>query len=522
LNVASGSRSRRLRATSKRGTTTPRLVQVEHPAALRSSSTFVVFSLLSLVVINTLWFNGFHFHSLMGDDLYAWAYYGHHQSFHDLFLTASGGKYRPVVNAALYVLFHQFGADYQAWVTFSVGLNFVIACLVFALVRRVTRGDTLIAFLAGVLYITSRFSYYDVFQTIGVMEALCIMFLVAIMYVAVEFAESDSRWPGYTLAGLYLLITLTHERFLALFPFLVLLVLFRKGHKWRSKGVLIGLICVPPVLNIVLKHLVFHTSFLTGTGGQALGFDPGSIITFMTKGFANMFWVNWGPDYLSGITMSEVSPRARLLVILIVVSLAAVIVLAAVRVLRLKDRGERLRELKVFVLWLALFVPLLLMASITFRQEYRWLYAPFVVCLVYFCYQFSRLPGRAVLKYAVIAVLAVMAVGADSYFKQHENSVYFFYGESLADATYTATVGRYGTDMSQMTMYVQKRPDIEWVLGGTLFLSPYLGLNNQKIVWVDDLKAIDLKTVDRTKSLFFQMDPATGALADVTSQILHK
>jgi hypothetical protein len=506
VNVASGSRSRRPGALPKPRATTPQLVQLEHSAAFRSSGTFVVFSLLSLVLVNTFWFNGFHFHSLMGDDLYAWSYYSQHVSFHDLLLTGSGGKYRPVVAAVLYVLFHQFGADYQAWVTFSVGLNLVIACLVFALVRRLTRGDTIIAFLAALLYITSRFSYYDVLQVAGLIEALAILLLVVILYVAVEFAESDSRWPGYALAGLYLLITLTHERFLALFPFLVLLVLA----------------CVPPVLNVALKHLVFHTSFLMGTGGQALEFDPVSIMTFMVKGFANMFWVNWGPDYLSGITMSEVSPKARVLVILIVVSLAAVIVLTVVRVLRLKDRSERLGELKGFVLWLSLFVSLLLMASITFRQEYRWLYAPFVVCLVYFCYQFSRLPGRAVVKYAAIAVLAVMAIGADSYFKQHENNVFFFYGESLADATYNSTVGRYGTGMSQMTMYVQKRPDIEWVLGGTLFLSPYLGLSNQKIVWVDNLNAIDLKTIDRTRSLFFRMDPATGALADVTSQILHR
>ena len=520
MNATRGSRSRRLRDSPGRGEAEPELSRVKRYSARRNTTTLVVFGLVPLMLVNAQWFNGFHFHSLMGDDLYAWSYYSQHVSFHDLFLAASGGKYRPVVSAALYVLFHQFGADYQAWVTFSVGLNFLIVCLVFALVRRITRGDTLIAFLAAVLYITSRFSYYDVLQVNGVMEALCILFLVLILYVAVEFVQSDSRWPGYALAGLYLLITLTHERFIALFPFLGLLVLLRKGLRWRSKGVLAGLICVPPVLNVVLKHAVFHTSFLMGTGGQALGCDPVSIVKFMAKGFANMFWVNWGPDYLSGITMSEVDPRARLLVILIVVTLAAVIVLAVVRVLRLKDRSERRTELKVFVLWLALFVPLLLMASITIRQEYRWLYAPFVVCLVYFCYQFSRLPGRAVLKYAVLVVLCVTAVGADSYFKQHENNVFFFYGENLADATYTATVGRYGTSMSQMTMYVQKRPDIEWVLGGTLFLSPYLGLSDQKIVWADDLKAIDLKTIDRSKSLFFRMDPATGALDNVTSQIL--
>lgn len=498
----------------------PELLPVERSVALRNSTALAVFALLLLGLVNVLWFNSFNFHTIMGDDVYAWAFYSSHPSFHDLFLTASGGKYRPVVTAAQYILFHQFSADYQAWVAFNVTLNFLIVCLLFALVRKLTRGDTIIAFLAALLYITSRFSYYNILQLMGVMEALCILLLVLILYVAAEFQQSDSRWPGFALVGLYLVITLTHERYLVLFPFLALLVLFKTGMKWRPKGLLLGLACVPPLLNVILKRLVFDTSVLMGTGGQAIGFDPVGVMKFMVKGLANMFWVNWGPDYLSGVTMSEVGPRARILVVLIAFALVAVIVLAAVRALRLKDRGERRAELKGFVLWLVLFLSLLLAASITIRQEYRWLYAPFVVCLVYFCYQFARLPGRVVVKYAVLVVLCVMLVGADSYYKRHEGNVFFFYGENIADSTYDATIGRYGRSMSERTMYVETRPDTQWILGGTLFLAPYLGLDHQNIVWVDHINAIDRGTVDPSRSMFFRMDPATGSLADVTSQVL--
>jgi hypothetical protein len=473
-----------------------------------------------LGVVNVLWFNVFNFRTIMGDDVYAWALYASHPSFHDLFLTASGGKYRPVLSAAQYVLFHIFSSDYQAWVGFNVALNFLIVCLLFALVRRLARGDNFVAFVAALLYITSRFSYYNILQLMGLMEALCILFLVVILYLAVEFMDNDGWWPGLALAGLFLVITLTHERYIALFPFLALLVVLRTGVSWRRKYVLLALLCVSPVLNVVLKRVVFHTTFLMGTGGQAIGFDPVGVVKFMVHGFANMLWVNWGPDYLSGITMSETGPGPRLLVGLIVISLVTVVVFAGVRVVHLKDRRERRSEAKGFALWLVLFLSLLLAASITIRQEYRWLYAPFVVCLTYFCYHLAKLQWRTFLKYGVLVLLCVLTVTADSYYKRHEGGVFFFYGETVADSTYDATMGRYGQSMGERTMYVQAQPDMEWILGGTLFLSPYLGLDHRKIVWVDDLASMDIHAVDRKESMFFRVDPATGALVDVTREIL--
>lgn len=488
----------------------------------RHGTALALGSLMLLALINVLWFSGFNFRTIMGDDLFAWAFYSRHPSFQDLFLTAAGGKYRPVVTAVQSVLFRAFSADYQAWVAFSVVFNFVNTGLLFALVRRLTRGATLIAFIAALLYITSRFSYYNILQVNGVLEALGTFSLLLILHAAVAFMKGHARWPGFALAGLYLLITLTHERYVVLFPFLVLLVLFRTGIPGRSRALLLGLLCVAPLLNVLLKSLVFHTTFLMGTGGQAITLDPVQVIKFLVQGLANMLWINWGPDYLSGIAMSAVAPTVRMLVILIAVSIAAVVVLAGRRMLSVKDPMERRAELKGLVLWVVLFLSLLLAASITIRQEYRWLYAPFVVCLVYFCYQLERLPARAVLRNGVVVALAVLAVGADSYYRQHEGNAFFVYGENIADSTYDATIGHYGLGMGDRTVYVEKARDIEWVLGGTLFLTPYLGADYQKIVWVDDLNAIDPRAVDPANSLFLRMDWPQNRMVDVTSQVLHR
>lgn len=488
----------------------------------QNGAALAIASLVLLALINVLWFSGFGFRTIMGDDLYAWVYYNQHPSFQDLFFIADGGKYRPVLTAVLAVLFRTLSADYQRWVDFNVAFNFINVCLVFSLVRRFTRGGALLAFLAALLYVTSRFSYYNILQLYGIMEALGILFLLLILHVAVDFMRRDSRWPGFVLAGLYLLVTLTHERYIVLFPFLALLVLFKSGMARRSQVVLLGLFCVPPLLNVILKSLVFHTTFLLGTGGQVITFDPVQVMKLIVQGLANMLWINAGPDYLSGINVAEMGPGARMLVILIAASLVAVIVLAVARILTLKDSEERRAELKGLALFVVLFLSLMLAASITIRQEYRWLYAPFVVCLVYFCHLLTTLPIRAALRNSVLLVLVALAVGADAYYKQHEGSVFFLYGENIADSTYDATMGHYGLGMRDRTVYVEKTRDVEWVLGGTLFLTPYLGANYQKIVWVDDLNAIDPHTIDPANSVFLRMDWSQNKMIDVTSQVLHR
>ena len=330
----------------------------------------------------------------MGDDLYAWAYFAQGPSYHDILLEAPGGKYRPVLNAVHYVLFDLFWGDYRAWLAFNVALDIVIAALVFGLVRKVTRRDNLIAFLAAILFVTSRFSYYNVLQVMGLVESLSLLFLVLIVWTAVVFLRGRSTWPAFALAGLYLLVTLTHERYVVLLPFLLMVVVLKRHLSPAWKGMLAVVMVAPLLANVLLKWLL-GAEFLMGTGGQALGLDPALIAEFITKGLANMLWVNAGPWHLSGVPWGAVGGGARLLVGIIVFGIATIAILSVARVLRTRRRGIRVAEARRFLLFVALFFPLLLGASITFRQEFRWLYAPFVVGLVYFAYLASRITALA-------------------------------------------------------------------------------------------------------------------------------
>ena len=115
----------------------------------------------------------------------------------------------------------------------------------------------------------------------------------------------------------------------------------------------------PLVANVLLKWLL-GTELLMGTGGQVLGFDPARIAEFMVKGLANMLWVNAGPWHLSGLPWGGVGGGARLLVGIVVLGITTIALLSLFRVLRTRRRGVRVAEARRFLLFVALFLPLLL------------------------------------------------------------------------------------------------------------------------------------------------------------------
>ncbi len=489
---------------------------------LATGRASAVFSILALFAVNFLWFSTFRFRTIMGDDLYSWSLVAARPSLGDIFLHDVSDKYRPIPYLVQSLLFRAFSGDYRSWVAFNTALNCVIVAALFLLIRKLTKGDNIIALLGGLLYITSRFSYYNILQLNGVMEALCLLFLVLIMYVTVKFYEDSRPWAGFALAGLFLLITLTHDRYLALLPFLLLVPLFHESLSRRAKVGVMALMCAPLVLNIILKQFILGATLFVGTAGQPLAFSPLRVARFVAAGLANMAWVNDGPGYLSGITFRGMDATWQALVVIISVALLAIVIWMAVRMIRTRDPVVRRREVRGFVLWSVLFLSLLLAGSITIRQEYRWLYAPFVVMVAYFCYQYARLPLRAVLRYGVLAIICVLAVTADGYYKAHEDGVFFMYSEAIADSAYDATMGRYGQGMRDRTMYIENTRDIHWILGEDLFLSPYLGKDYRKIVWVDSFAQIDPATIDRDRSLFFRMDWSRNRLVDVTSEVLRQ
>ena len=240
---------------------------------LRSSTTGALLCLGVVAVLLIAWFSRFNFHALMGDDLYTWSFFAGNPSYQDVLLEAPGGKYRPVFTALQLVLFDLFSSDYRAWFAFNIALAFLIASVLFGLVRKVTRNDNAIALVAAIVFVTSRFSYFDVLQVLGALEALSILFLLIMIWTSIIFLRGRSIWQGYALAGLYLVVTFTHERYLALLPFMLLVVVFKRHLTMVARAGLLVAMLLPPIINVIVKQLV-NADLLMGTGGQDCPWSP--------------------------------------------------------------------------------------------------------------------------------------------------------------------------------------------------------------------------------------------------------
>ena len=84
---------------------------------------------------------------------------------------------------------------------------------------------------------------------------------------------------------------------------------------------------------------------------------------------------------------------------------------------------ERRRSGLQAFLWFGLLAGgLLAGASVTFRQEFRWLYAPYVVALLFWAYAAVRTPRRAMARVAFAALVASSVVN-DAYLRSHRGNL---------------------------------------------------------------------------------------------------
>lgn len=483
-----------------------------------SSKVSPVF-ITALFILNIMWFYDIRFHTMMGDDLYCWFRMGNKTSFWEAFTDASANKYRPVLDVIHFILFKLFSYNYQLFFYFNILLNYVVIFALYKLVQKISNQNNVIAFVIAIIYLTSRFSYYNILQLYGIMEAVCLFLLLLIINFSVDFMRTGKLNSACYFLGINLIIVFTHERYIALIPFLVLILLFNDSIKGMQKKILLLSVFIPLLLNFLLKKLVFHSRFLEGTLYVPLEFNPLSIVKFLLAGFLTIIGINAGPTFMNGISFKDVNTLTNMVIGTIISLFIFITVLIVFRCRKL-DLSKRKKELKIAFLWGVLFFSLLLAASIAIIQEIRWLYAPFLVFLSYFSYQFSRISLHPIAKYAVLSLLCFFVVRNDMYYKTFLPNVFFITARKIADSVYDETIKKYGTVIKNYTVYIEKNQELDWPLLGSLFFAPYLGDTSFTVNYVDDVRKIRLNKKDMGNVLIFKLD-GRRKLKNITEEVKY-
>lgn len=502
------------------------VAQTPPPSGRFAHAVSIIFVITMVAALNVAWFAPFRGRTLMGDDLELLLEArsgGYASDVVRAFWQVGADKFRPVLTVVLAVLTDAFGADFTAYRTLNLVLQTLNVLLVGFLAWRLSGRRWPITLAAMVIVTLSRFNVYFVLQVYGVMEGLALTFVLAMILAVIRAYETRSR-RALAIASLgYFLAIFTHERYIVLAPFLVAATLlvpdtFRRR---RDRLVWAALPLLVAFSNYAVKAWALKIHYFTAGGGEQAEFAPGQIATFMERGLLNLTGFNTGPDYLSGRNMHSLGVLGVALGLLFVVPLAVLLVVSVRRDASGLFRGQ-VTILRKYLLASLLLGPLLFSASISFRQEYRWLYTPFVVLVLGTSWMLGRLPRGRVLPGLLIAAVCVGAVGVDGYYRRHVENTYFFAGLDTVDSLRTEILGRHSAQLDSATVFIFTHDDptlTDWYTRGGRFFDIYAPGRNRDIRFVSSIEATP--TTEPVRATVLAFDYRFDSVVDVTNDFLR-
>ncbi len=349
-----------------------------------------------------------------------------YSNFHQIFFDSPFGKYRPVLGIVFYAAHRAFGTDFQAYVILNVTIQ-IANTIIFYFISYFLTKSKLFSASGAVLYLCARYSYMQIWLVTGLVEGLAMLiFLLSVLTVVVG-VQRRSAGMLWLSAILWAACIFTHERyFVLLLPILVGYFCFYTTVKsLRSRISLIPVVVVGMfLLNVAMKEFFLKSGFLVDTGGAMINFGIAQKAEFLLSALANTFGINFGPRYLSGQNYSD-SPVWVQSISFALAALTAFLIAVPIFRIRRAPADERRAFLFVSLGFFLAFASLLLSASISFRQEFRWIYAPYVIVSLWALYSarqgFSKSVGNL-----LVTIFFLLTITSDVFYaKKIKENIYF-------------------------------------------------------------------------------------------------
>lgn len=409
-----------------------------------------------LLMAFAFWINrGITIKGLYMDDLYMWSCYGE-QTFQEFVFPIGGTRCRPIFYLASYLEMMLMGTHVEWMVPINIILNGMVAWTVYGMACNMSRSKV-IGFFAGVLYLLSRFSYYQISQGWGVMETMALWMAIGILYCLYEYLNED-RFSHYVGANvLYLMVCFVHERYMALIPLFFLVLLMKRQKQLRLWAI--------PALMFAVVQLIRFIAIgglsPAGTGGTQVAdtFSVGQVIRYALSQVAYLFGINAGPEHLSGISWGQAPGWLHGLVYAAILILAVMVVLFGAAVWKRKE--ERIPVLWNSLLFICFIGGCIASSSVTIRVEMRWIYVSYTAAVLFLSYLYgslSRMYGdgwkiRAGYG-ALFGAYLLLMLPIEMFHREYYPKLYYWPNQlrynSLAEETYEI----YGDDLFDKTIYI--------------------------------------------------------------------
>ena len=457
----------------------------------------------AICIINLIWFWPLIFQGdIMGDDIgvFSGSDFGNRALWQELLYQGSN-RYRPVFELILNLYSRIFGNVYELYFVANLGLNIVISIQVFYLIKSITDNNYFISISGTILYILAPFSYYNILQVIGVMEGACLLFLVLMLRQLVNFWRGKTKRIYLVILFLTLLI-FTHERYVVMAVWCAIIVFFSDHTSWKQKFVYSFFALCPLCLNIFLKEVVFGSRFMEGTAFAPIEFDIPRIISLFVCSMATILGLNIGPEYLNGVNFFMYHGWMKIAALF---AMAVAFFLLCKYIVRVFSkpiiRRCLITDLKLFFIAASGIGALVLCSSVTIRVEMRWLYAPFILYLLYLMYITSKVKLCNFFRYALLTAMLFSTVLINYPYQKHIERIFFPKAMNITRNVYDCTVARYGESLKEYQLYFIGNHEAQWAVG-------YTGRSIFDVYFDEKAEFVFMDSVEQINADYCNIDPS--------------
>ncbi len=500
-----------------------------------------IMSLLAIPIIIYLYFLKCRTYTIYGDDLYLYHSLLKANSFSEIMgLSTNYEKYRPISVLLTKLVFVLFYKNLSAYYLFNVGIQ-TINTYILALILNKFLKSPFFALAFSLLYGLTRFSFFVTSQIYngGVLEGLAISFFLLSLFfilntvINIEFTEKKILY-NFAISILFANMCIyTHERYIVLFPFIILVALFFpyvKKITFSNKIFICAMAIASIVLNVAIKKYVYSMPFFVGTGGTTITFSFLSAVTYFSQAVLCIFQINIGNLSHTGSPFTALPFLQQILVLLLTATLVTLFILYIKKYIKFlfAKYDANKYNIKIFILLPILFMFCLIPAIVTIRLEQRWLQASFCVFIIMIVIALNGIEFkdmRTKNKVFIVFILYFMMIDAN-YFKRAVPNYYITDAQNMA-YKFEQAIKNGTIHPDTKTVYVwRKKTDenddgcLKWDIGeGYIF--EFYQKNSKKLIFADSTTHIQSDSLlndlrqDNAQILYVKND-----VIDITKQYL--
>ena len=381
-------------------------------------------------------------------------------------------KFRPVYWIVAWIYQGILNNNLILIVPINILIGAGIAIAVYFFAKRLAKSKE-IAFVLAAMFAVSRFSYYNIGQFLGVMEAMALIFALAMLYFLYGYINGKNDMNFYYACIVYFINCFTHERFMVLFPMLLFAVIVKEGRRILNAAISIATF----ILIIYIRFMALKSFVPEGTGGSKVSetFKISDLIFSLKTEILYILGINTGQEYLCGIRFLDANIIAR---VIIVISIIALIGFLAKFTYSLIMNSEKLNLIwiKNTLLFLGFVIGSIVCSAVTIRVEMRWIYAPYLFVLLLIAYIYgidnkltvkrfknkkigtslSRIFHVSIPSVLFLATWAFCMIAADIYYRGYYGKIHIFFGQHRANSLANETYYKYSKDLSGKKIYIIK------------------------------------------------------------------